>query len=252
MIGRFKVTLKDLVFPHMCLRCSAWPGLSAERFCPTCVERLDRERDELACPTCGKAVAKYEVYQDRCAECRQKPTRLAGTVRVGPYGRALGALVRAYKYHGREELEAILAGWLADVIKAAPWLKRVQAVVSVPTHWRHRLGRPLYAADMLAALVARQIHLPHLPILRRVRAGPHQIGLSYTDRTENVRGAFAMRKGVTLRNARLLLIDDVKTTGATLEECTKVLRRGGAAEVYGAVVVKVSGVRPGSRPPASI
>jgi ComF family protein len=171
---------------------------------------------------------------------------------VGLYGPALGALFRAYKYHGREELEPVLAGWLADVVTAASWLKRVQAVVSVPTHWKHRLGRPLYAADMLAALVARQIHLPHLPILRRVRGGPHQIGLSYTARALNVRGVFVMRKGVTLRNARLLLIDDVKTTGATLEECTKVLRRGGAAEVYGAVVVKAGGVQPGSQPPASI
>ena len=252
MIGRFKVTLKDLVFPPMCLQCFSRPGPGAEGFCPACSEQLDRERKEPACPTCGTAVAKYEVSQGGCGECRKKPTRLAGTVRVGSYGPVLGSLVRAYKYRGREELEPILAGWLADVVKAASWLHRVEAIVSVPTHWKHRLGRPLYAADILAAFVARQTHLPHLPILRRIRAGAHQIGLSYTARVDNVRGVFAMRKGVTLCDARLLLIDDVKTTGATLEECTKVLRKGGAAEVYGAVVVKVGGVRPGNRPPASI
>ncbi len=252
MIGRLKATLKNLVFPPMCLQCSTWPGPTAGHFCPECAERLARERKEPACPTCGTAVAKYEVSQGRCGKCRRSLTRLTGTVRVGPYDRALGALIRAYKYHGREELEPILAGWLADVVKAASWFQRVQAIVWVPTHWKHRLGRPLYAAEMIAACVATQTSLPHLPILRRIRAGPHQIGLSYTARAQNVRGAFVMRKGVTLCGARLLLIDDVKTTGATLEECTKVLRKGGATEVYGAIVVKVGGVRPGSQPPASI
>ncbi|MGB2985954.1 MAG: phosphoribosyltransferase family protein [Phycisphaerae bacterium] len=149
----------------------------------------------------------------------------------------LGQVIRTYKYHGCEELEPVLGGWLAEVVGEAPWLDRIEAIVSVPTHWKHRLGRPLYAADMLASIVARKTGLPHVPILRRVRGGPHQIGLSYTARVENVRGAFAIRRGVALRDARLLLIDDVKTTGATLNECAKALRHAGAAEVYAAVVV---------------
>jgi predicted amidophosphoribosyltransferase len=82
-----------------------------------------------------------------------------------------------------------------------------------------------------------------LGVLRRVRGGPHQIGLSHSQRVENVRGAFAMARGVTLRGARLLLVDDVMTTGATLNECAKVLRRGGAAEVYAAVVLTVDARR---------
>lgn len=121
----------------------------------------------------------------------------------------------------------------------APWLDRVQAIVSVPSHWRRRLGRPIYAAHALATVVARHQSLPHLPVLRRVRAGPRQIGLNYLERVQNVRGAFALGRGVSLREARLLLIDDVKTTGATLKECAKILRAGGASEVYAAIVVTV-------------
>jgi ComF family protein len=159
--------------------------------------------------------------------------------RVGRYRASLGRLVRAYKYRGREEVELMLAQWLCEAIRAAPWLDRVEGVVSVPTHWRHQLGRPLYAADALARLTARDLELPRLPILRRTRAGRHQVGLVASKRIENVRGAFALRPGVAMKDAKLLLIDDVRTTGATLEECAKVLRKGGASEVYAAVVAKV-------------
>ncbi len=165
--------------------------------------------------------------------------KIEATVRVGVYRELLAQMLRTYKFHGREELALLLGGWLAESIEGAPWRDRIEAVVSVPTHWSRRVSRPFHAADALASSVARRVNLPHVPILRRVRAGPRQIGLSHTDRVVNVRGAFVIRKGVTLRDARVLLVDDVRTTGATIEECAKVLRRGGAAEVYAAVVLRV-------------
>ena len=196
---------------------------------------------------CAANVAPFEVRDGRCGTCRGRRPSIGGTVRVGPYVDLLGQLIRSYKYGGRDQFGALLGGWLAQRIVNAPWLERVEAIVSVPTHWRHRLGRPLHAAGALASVVAREQSLPHVPILRRVRAGPHQVGLSYEQRAKNVRGAFALRRGVSLRDARLLLIDDVKTTGATLNECAKILRRGGAAEVYAAVVVAVGEGRPANR-----
>ncbi len=141
---------------------------------------------------------------------------------------------------------------MAQVVAGAPWLDRVEAIVAVPTHWKHRLTRPLYAAETLTAIVVKRTGLPQAQVLTRVKAGRHQMGLSYTDRSDNVRGAFAIRRGATLNDARLLLIDDVKTTGATINECAKVLRRGGAAEVYAAVVVTVDLDRPTSRVFSSI
>ena len=159
----------------------------------------------------------------------------------------MAQLLRAFKYQGREELGTMLGGWLAEAVEQAPWRERVEAIVSVPTHWRCRFTRPFHAAEPLASVVARRTGLPSVPLLRRVRAGPHQIGLSHTERAKNVLGAFAVRKGATMRNARLLLIDDVRTTGATIEECAKVLRRSGAAEVYAAVVVTVGWARAGAQ-----
>jgi ComF family protein len=188
-------------------------------------------------------VALYEVSNGRCSECRRRPVRVTGSVRVGPYRVGsycgpLGHLLRAYKYHRREELEPLLGGWLAEVVEAAPWRNRVEAVVPVPTHWRRRIMRPFYPAERLASFVAKRMGLPLVPILRRTRTGPKQIGLSYTNRVINVHGAFAVRPGVSLDNTRLLIVDDVKTTGATINECARVLRRAGAAELYAAFVVR--------------
>ena len=215
-----------------------------EPFCSRCAEHLNRERAAPACPTCAASVAPFEVFEGKCRRCRDGPARLRGAVRVGVYGLALGKLLRSYKYGAHEELEPILGRWLTLAIREASWIDRIEAIVSVPTHWRHRLVRPLHAAEALASYVAKRVALPHPRILRRTRAGRHQVGLSYTERAKNIRGASALRKGVELHDARLLLIDDVKTTGATIDECAKVLRRGGAAEVYAAVVVSAGGAFP--------
>jgi len=239
MITSLSHSLVELVFPPRCIACGTWRHEGAGPLCGECREAINRECAEPTCPTCAAPVSPYEVSLGRCGQCRGRSLRIEGTVRVGIYRDLHSQLLRSYKYHGHEELALLLGGWLAEAIETAPWRDRIEAVVSVPTHWKRRFNRPYHAADALASYVARKASLPHVPILRRVRAGPRQIGLSDTERAANVRGAFAIRKGVVLRDARVLLIDDVRTTGATLEECAKVLRRDGAAEVYAAVVLRV-------------
>lgn len=229
----------DVVFPPQCFVCGG-PGQGSNRgLCTVCAGGLDSQLREPACPTCASSVAPFEVSGGRCRRCRGERERLSGIVRVGAYEHGLRTLLRAYKFHDRLEIEAGLGAWLAEVAAAAAWRSRVEAIVAVPTHWRRRITCPSYPADALSRSVARGLDLPLTRILRRTRAGPHQIGLSYTARAANVRGAFALRRGVELCNARLLLIDDVRTTGATINECAKVLQKNGAAEVYAAVVVVV-------------
>ena len=160
--------------------------------------------------------------------------------------------VRSYKYGRREELEPLLGNWLLEAIEASSWRDRIEAIVPVPTHWRRRIKQSVYPAERLASFVADRTDLPQLPILRRTRAGPHQIGLSYTARVKNVRGAFAVRSGVSLNKARLLIIDDVKTTGATVDECARVLRRAGASELYAATIVKAGWLHALGEPLTSI
>ena len=252
VLERVSHSLVDLAFPPRCLACGVAPDSTDARFCTECATAIDKDRRQRVCPRCAAAVAPYEVFDGTCSDCRVHPQRVMGTVRVGSYRSPLGQLIRAYKYRGREELQPLLGDWLAEAAMDAPWLDRVEAIVSVPTHWRRRLSRSIHPADPFAASVAARTELPHLSLLRRVRAGPSQIELSYTAREENVRGAFAMRRGVVLHDARILLVDDVRTTGATLNECARVLRRGGAKEVYAAVIVRVGFASPDSSVLSSI
>lgn len=237
MLGQ---SVLDLVFPPTCLHCRRWAGHRKPPFCSQCSTALESEREKEACPRCGVSVAPFEVDEGQCGRCRNRSSHVLRTVRVAPYGGLVAELLRAFKYRGRDELETILGAWLIEAVVGTAWLNKVEAIVSVPTHWTRRLTRRRYPASVLADLVARHTGVPRLPLLRRVRGGLHQIGLSYTERLTNIRGAFAVRSGVEVRDTKLLLIDDVMTTGATIEECARTLHRSGAGPIFAAVVVRVS------------
>ena len=237
MIGRLQRSAVDLIFPQRCSVCGE-PGESGEEWlCRLCRQSADGGRASAACPRCGANVAPFAVARGSCNQCRRHPPGVDGTVRVGPYTEVLAHIVKTYKYYGREEYEPILGRWLAETVESASWCDQLEAVVSVPAYWTSRLTRSFHAAERIGAVVATHLGLSHVPLLRRVRGGPSQIGLNQTQRLQNVKGAFRMRRGFNMVNARLLLVDDVRTTGATLAECARVLRRAGAKKVYAGAVV---------------
>lgn len=234
--------VSDLVFPTTCALCQSTcqPAESvAGVLCGVCQADWQAAERMPGCPRCAGTIAPHELSAGLCAACRRDPPRVFGTVRTGAYHGRLADAVRRYKYDAREDLHPLLSTKLTAAVRDAPWLPRIEVVTFVPTHWRRHLMKPFYTAERLARSLSVDFDLPLAALLRRTRAGPHQIGLSPTARLANVRGAFAPARGVKLQQARLLLVDDVKTTGATMEECAKVLRAAGAAEVYGAVLARV-------------
>ncbi len=233
--------ISDLLFPPLCLVCGGRDELSAGGVCPECLSTLADKFGRHYCPRCGTAAGPYAANDGRCSNCRGQPWRVAGTARVGRHEGSLRDLVLAFKYRGRDELDRFFARHLATELRRAAWFDEIEALAPVPTCWHRRaLGRP-YVANALARETARAAGLPDLPLLRRVKRGKSQIGLSYRERVENVRGAFRMARGVKLDKAVVCLIDDVATTGATLAECARVLLRAGASKVYGAVICKQDG-----------
>ena len=247
-VRRLAGALIDIVFPPHCGLCREPLVQGDDSLCQACGLKINEEIAERACPRCAQTVGPHGFQDGGCGGCRDRTLRITGVVRVGPYEPTLAGLVRAHKYGGREEAGRLLGGWLADVVEGATWFDQVQAVVPVPTHWRHRIRRPLHAADELAERVARRVGIPLTPILRRTRGGKHQVGLTYSERLTNVRGAFAVRRGARFDGATLLLIDDARTTGATLEECAKMLLAGGAEKIYAAVVVRAKRPHPRGEP----
>ena len=144
---------------------------------------------------------------------------------AGRYEGALRDVIHAFKYEGRRSLARPLGGMLRKA--GRPVLERSDCVVPVPLHPWRQLRRGFNQARDLAERLDR----PVMNALWRIRATPSQMTLSAAERRSNLRGALAASPFVTVADQTVVLVDDVRTTGATLDECAKALRRAGAREV---------------------
>ena len=131
-----------------------------------------------------------------------------------------------------------LGRMLAEGVKAASADEGFDLVVPVPMHWRRRFARGCNHAGILAGAVARGLRLPLGDELIRVRNTPPQVHLPKSRRVENVRRAFGVRPRARIEGARVLLVDDVTTTGATASEAARTVLRAGASSAHLAVVAK--------------
>jgi ComF family protein len=145
--------------------------------------------------------------------------------------------VRRLKYQQERHLATPLAALLLDCLAARPLA--VDVLVPVPLDPARGRERGYNQAALLAAPVAKALGLPALPdVLQRTRPTRPQVGLNAGERRANVRGAFACGNPSAVAGRRVLLVDDVMTTGATLEACADALTAAGAAQVYGLVVAR--------------
>ena len=187
-----------------------------------------------ACHVCGQPLPSWRTISlaaERCAACRRRPPAFDRGAVACDYQDALRAIVHAFKYDGRRSLAAPLGRLLRDA--GAPVLDGADAVVPVPLHPWKRLQRGFnQSADL-----ARALRLPVRAVLRRSRATRAQAGLTPGQRRRNVAGAFDLAwwpwrpPRAAVANQILVLVDDVMTTGATLDACARVLKRAGAREV---------------------
>lgn len=147
-------------------------------------------------------------------------------------------LLLEFKYRRAEHLDRFLADLMIRALRQAPWHDEIEVLVPVPSHWIGRLTTECQPVAVLTAAVARGVEVPRVPMVRRVRFDQHQIGLSITQRIKNVKGAFATQAGVVMRGACVCVVDDVMTSGATLNEVATVLKDSGAARVYNLVLAR--------------
>jgi competence protein ComFC len=162
--------------------------------------------------------------------------------RAASWGFYEGTLVRAVlllKFESIEPLGDLFAGMLADLARSWGIAGGIDLVVPVPLHREREKERGYNQAAVIAKPLAKRLGLPYKPVLlTRIRPRPDKHVLSMEERWESVRGAFATRPGSAVDNLRVLLVDDVLTTGATLDSCARTLRDAGAKSVVGLTVAR--------------
>ena len=201
--------------------------------CAACSAVLDTPLGGCVCGNCWRAIPPFPrlILDTRGVIAR------AGA--VGEYEGSLRNIIHAFKYDKRRSLAFGLAAFMCD--RAGEILEDADCVVPVPLHPRRERIRGFNQARELAC----QMDLPMVEALVRCRHTPSQVDLAADRRHANVQGAFALRrsrfrKPMTLEGLRVVLIDDVSTTGATLEACAVVLREAGVREVRALTAARVS------------
>ena len=211
----------NLLFPPRCIVC----GQVDSWLCDECAPKLPQLQGPV-CARCGVPV----THPPLCPRCRQTPLRLQQVRSVFLFDGRPRAAIHHLKYRHGRELAAPLGRLLADYMATNPM--PVDLVVPVPLHPRRLRQRGYNQAALLACELGRQAGLPvDQDGLQRVRETASQMRLNAAERQVNVRDAFACSNG-NAQGRQVLLVDDVCTTGATLEACADALRAGGAKAVW--------------------
>jgi len=231
-----------VLFAAPCRLCDALlTGATRVPVCDACLGRV-RPLELLAwCDRCQQPLSFAAVPPDGvalCGPCRQDEPAFERLRSFGAYDAELRQLIVLLKYNRIRPLARLLGGWLATVVQQNPALAEVDAVVPVPLYPTRQRARGYNQAELLAKELARWIKKPVAPrALGRIKDTPSQTGLTPAQRIENVRGAFAPSAKLDL--GRILLVDDVCTTGATLNACARTLKRAGVEQVVAATVARV-------------
>jgi len=217
----------DAVLPPRCLACGATVG-EPDALCGPCWASLSFFAPPW-CASCGLPFPYPAGEGAVCADCARGGAHWQRARAVMRYDKYSRQLVLGLKYD-RTDLARALGGWMRRAGREI--LDGADLIVPVPLHWTRLFARRYNQANLLAHAIHVAGGPPVAPdwLVRRRRT-PSQGRLGPLARARNVRGAFALRRGRDIRGKRIVLVDDVLTTGATVEECARVLRRGGAAFV---------------------
>lgn len=227
----------SLVYPSSCAVCAETIE-SGRQLCERCASEAPRLRAPF-CARCSQPFVGAITESFICANCHDRVLHFDAAVSAYRSRGVVRKVMHDFKYGGQLHLRHLLGQWLGETL-ADPRLsgRRFDCIVPVPLHPARQRERGFNQAEVLARLLGRHSSLPVRPVLQRIRYTTTQTQFDREERMENLAGAFRLRRGSNVQELRVLLVDDVLTTGSTLSECAGVLKKFGAYRVDAATAAR--------------
>jgi len=233
--------LNQLLWPAVCINCRESICETDRNLCTGCWGQLITCMGADYCTRCGRDASRYAILGGACPDCQGREFYFDQIARSGVYkvGESLQQMIVAFK-NGRTELDSTLSFLGNSALQGSGFVNAIELFVPVPLHWSRRLVRGYNQSLILAKQLKHPTAKISTDLVRTRRTKFQPTMASAAARARNVAGAFAVRKGHSFAGRRICLVDDIKTTGATLNECARTLKQAGASKVF-ALVLAVAG-----------
>ncbi len=222
--------LMDLIYGKQSKCCLCGRSVVANEICDFCYEETnDLKRNYSSCQVCGRLLNQGNT----CYGCKRGPVSFKYVFSVGPYDGMLKDRIYQFKYGGRRDLAKGFSKLMADNISSFCNFREFGLIVPVPLYWKKQSERNYNQSYLLARELANRTKIPlGKAALIKVNDTPSQTSLNREKRRSNLVDAFRVGNIGVLAGKRVLLVDDIVTTGSTVSECTRVLLEAGVSEVW--------------------
>jgi competence protein ComFC len=229
--------IASLLYPPVCTICAAGV-VGGEYLCEECEAKTTRIVPPF-CAACSEPFPGAITGEFTCANCAHRELHFNAAVAVYRSRGIVRRVIHDFKYGHQIHLRHVVARWLCQALDDVRLVGRhFDVVVPVPLHPARERERGFNQASLLAEVLSARISIQSKPVLERVRYTKTQTAFDRAERMENLHNAFRLRKNMNVRDCRVLLIDDVLTTGSTLSECARVLKDAGAVSVHAATAAR--------------
>ena len=221
----------QFLLPSQCRLCEAFLGEEEEGICPGCLSKI-RWIEPPFCTVCGTPFLSADVENHPCGECLKKSKYFTAARAVGYYTGPLQEAIHLWKYEGKLTLTPLFGEWMAKAFQHHGSPESFDLLVPVPLYVKRLRQRGVNQALLLVRELSRHTGIPtRKRLLQKTRPTVPQVQLTGAERAKAVKGTFRVRRESDAEGKSILLVDDVYTTGATVNECARVLMASGAARV---------------------
>lgn len=235
MIKYFQEALFSFIYPAICIHCGETLAHSHHIFCEPCLSLLELLNPEERCPHCFSQ--DFLINGKHCSLCKKQTRFLSRQAAVFEYLGPAATLIKRLKYGQQPYLAKGAGAFMLAQWSELNW-QLPDALVPVPISFTHWLERGYNQSELLAQAMSELMQIPVWNVLGRKSGDYSQAGLSIAQRKALQSKHFYLKSGYSLQDKTLLLIDDVSTSGSTLNRCAEVLMEGCPSQVYGLTLCK--------------